>query len=354
MKRPFHLMRSFLMICIVWSIAFGNLRADDTQARTGRLKDGRPYRVDENGNQLVDRMAELEVTVGDLQREVSSLQDELRDKDGMIKQLGGARPAVRTSALPPAASSVPPKCNELVSNLVLKVSQLENRLRSQPSSVQAAAAVQVPKGCDYDSPENPLWDQVNKLQAELMKAPSVELLAREREHNKHLENQIEETQEGASEKEQRALILSEKLKEANERASALEKELGQQTDRRKVALDIEESRGRLARQVPSQEYSHSEGDVGVIRAELNASLKKISALISDRKDFLDNLRKKNSTISISIQPLVTQNGVSLDSLRARVSHLSSAEDVPEIRTGLGEISKLLQDDINTLRRLLKM
>lgn len=53
----------------------------------GRLNDGRAFRIDENGNQLVDYIAELELDVESLTRKVSGLQSELAQKESMIKQM---------------------------------------------------------------------------------------------------------------------------------------------------------------------------------------------------------------------------------------------------------------------------
>jgi hypothetical protein len=54
----------------------------------GRLPDGRAFRTDEQGNQLVDYIAELEVNAEALQRRVHGLEDELADKQRIIERLG--------------------------------------------------------------------------------------------------------------------------------------------------------------------------------------------------------------------------------------------------------------------------
>jgi len=54
----------------------------------GRLPDGRAFRTDEQGNQLVDYIAELEVNAEALQRRVHGLEDELSEKQRIIERLG--------------------------------------------------------------------------------------------------------------------------------------------------------------------------------------------------------------------------------------------------------------------------
>lgn len=53
----------------------------------GRLADGRAYRTDENGTQLVDYIAELEVNVEAMNRRIVGLEDELTEKQRIIERL---------------------------------------------------------------------------------------------------------------------------------------------------------------------------------------------------------------------------------------------------------------------------
>lgn len=54
----------------------------------GRLADGRAYRIDEQGYRLIDQLAEYEVKVEELRRQVITLEDELIEKN---KQIVGFR-----------------------------------------------------------------------------------------------------------------------------------------------------------------------------------------------------------------------------------------------------------------------
>jgi chromosome segregation ATPase len=55
----------------------------------GRLPDGRAYRTDDQGNQLVDYIAELELNIEALNRQVQGLQGELDQKNAQLKSHGG-------------------------------------------------------------------------------------------------------------------------------------------------------------------------------------------------------------------------------------------------------------------------
>src|SRR5690606_5305661 len=60
--------------------------------RFGRTADGRAYRIDAQGLRLVDQMAELEVTVDELRRQVIALENELETKNRKIERLSTERP----------------------------------------------------------------------------------------------------------------------------------------------------------------------------------------------------------------------------------------------------------------------
>ena len=64
-----------LAICIV-SIDSSQSIAQETQAERGRLPDGRAFRTDSDGAQLIDYIAELEQNIAEQNRKIISLEDE--------------------------------------------------------------------------------------------------------------------------------------------------------------------------------------------------------------------------------------------------------------------------------------
>ena len=59
------------------------------EAERGRLPDGRAFRTGVDGTQLVDYIAELEVSVESLNRQVQGLEDENKEKQAVIDRLRG-------------------------------------------------------------------------------------------------------------------------------------------------------------------------------------------------------------------------------------------------------------------------
>src|SRR5689334_17604677 len=79
----------------------------------GRLADGRAFRTDDQGNQLVDYIAELEVNIESLERQVRGLEDENRSKQAAIARLQKGDKAEGTlteRSILPTASEAEKKC----------------------------------------------------------------------------------------------------------------------------------------------------------------------------------------------------------------------------------------------------
>jgi hypothetical protein len=72
-------------IFILLSI-FSNLQAE-TEPKLGRLPDGRAYRVDSQGLELVDHVAELELTIEEQNKRLNRLEFELEEKNKLISAL---------------------------------------------------------------------------------------------------------------------------------------------------------------------------------------------------------------------------------------------------------------------------
>ncbi|MCB0318635.1 MAG: hypothetical protein KDD56_07745 [Bdellovibrionales bacterium] len=89
-------MKRFLKVFVLMLALSGISVAEDT-AKRGRLPDGRAYRVDAAGNELVDYIAELEVTNDALKQRIIGLEDEVKEKVeaiDRIKETGEINPQV--------------------------------------------------------------------------------------------------------------------------------------------------------------------------------------------------------------------------------------------------------------------
>jgi len=75
-----------LFLCLLSAL---NLRAEDEPLR-GRLPDGRAFRTDAQGVQIVDYIAELELSIDALNRRVKGLESELEENREALADRGGA------------------------------------------------------------------------------------------------------------------------------------------------------------------------------------------------------------------------------------------------------------------------
>ncbi|MFN8390554.1 MAG: hypothetical protein U0136_09715 [Bdellovibrionota bacterium] len=349
--------------------------AAQPSAQHGRSPDGRAYRI-ENGMKLTDYIAELEVANDDLRRQLDAAEQELADKDATLKRGGkpvpkieehnliaqpveAPRPALPPAVQPPDAAAI--ACNNTVQNLNSKIATLEDQLRkAQPAPVAVAAK------CDYNSPENPFLARVKSLEASLtQRASDNEVL--QTEHNRRLatEQELTKIKSDLDARADQAKALEQKADEAAARAAALEKQLqeAKAEQAQKVEKAAEPVRAALAQpasrnpEADAQEQpTRAPVDGGALAAaknEFREDLQQIQSLIIERKNLLDSVKSKGKGISISIQPLVTKSGTSLDNLRLQVQKLDGSSDVGGIRSGLQQVTALLNDDVQTLKRLSK-
>lgn len=103
--------------------------ADDDR---GRLSDGRAYRTDSQGNQLVDYIAELELSNDSLRRQVAGLESEVEQKQALIDKIGRTgsdAPVVERTLIGEAAPRA--ECKETpcdcASKIQERVSEVEHR-----------------------------------------------------------------------------------------------------------------------------------------------------------------------------------------------------------------------------------
>ena len=72
------------------------------EPKRGRLPDGRAYRIDAAGNELVDYVAELEVTNDSYKQRIFGLEDEIKEKNEAIERLkttGNLNPDIQERTL---------------------------------------------------------------------------------------------------------------------------------------------------------------------------------------------------------------------------------------------------------------
>ena len=345
--------------------------------KSGRLPDGRAFRVDANGDRLVDHLAELEVQVADLERQVATLESALKAK-------GKSIPAV--APLPEAPKQVA-SCeeqNETIRTLQADIASLKMRAQSQQVASSNNADVRALREevrLQQDSVEVSIARE-NELRKALEESKSEfaslkgDLVALQEENlqlekaKKQAERLALDLQDSSTEVQRAYQIVEEKqaeLHESEKRVARLENQLEkmnaqvaqlQAASDRPVAFASRTSekpavtRTRLSKSTPTEkEVTLSQDDIVTAKRELNQKLSHIQNLILKRKSLLDTSKQRRSNVSVSIQVLETKQGTSLDTLRSRVAKLNASSDVDGISKGLDAIVGLLDEDISVLSRL---
>ena len=118
---------SLSLLSLVFTLPFAS--AEDER---GRLPDGRAFRTDAQGNQLVDYIAELELAVEGLQRRVNGLEDEVKAKQAQVQRLQGgnfAEPQLKEKDIGGAVSStqVATNCDQYVKQVKHYAQLLEDK-----------------------------------------------------------------------------------------------------------------------------------------------------------------------------------------------------------------------------------
>jgi len=338
--------------------------------KIGRYQDGRAFRVDAQGYQLTDQIAELEVTIREQEKQITSCEERLERAEG-----GSALPAANSSGSSASNSVSEASCAVYTTPLELRISDLQNR-------DTASAPV-----CDYTSRTAPLQAQIAQLQAALSRAPKAEVLDKMSERSMALKSSLEGERQQFSEQvrnlqEERARTsqlqaelahlkqqLAQKTTELASR-DAREKELLASLDR--ASDERASARDRSASVSPSTSSSSGgrammagsapvavAGEVqpteisGETKKRIQSDLSMIQKLIVQRKDLFDSVRTARKGVTVGIQPLQTSSRVTLDQLRGLAQKANSQEQAGLILSGFGEIKAILKSDIEVLDRLLK-
>jgi chromosome segregation ATPase len=370
------------------------LAAEEKPTR-GRLPDGRAYRIDEGGYKLIDQLAEMEVTNDDLQRQVRALENEVDAQRSQLQRLTGGdasklkgkisetnivtagkgSPALAHTVREISADSASTAAMESqLSSLrqQLSVAQEElsrTKLALEQSNIARANAdnaaltqqqlqaqarnldlelrnKEVEKSALSDSLAN-LNKNAEQLRAELV-AKNSELAAKNSE--------LEQKNNALLAAKQEIAMREEKLKTSEQQIAALNSQLTA-----RASLAVAKTTQAAPTPVKSAQIEKSkssdsmpDSNLARYRSEFSSKLAAIQSLIGERKNLYDRVKSGRNGLSVSLSPLVSKSGASLDNLRLKVKQLSDYSDADYIKIGLMDIEKILSDDISLIKRISKL
>lgn len=346
-----------------------------------RDRKGEPYRIDsESGFRIKDHIADLEVQVDDLQRQVRALENELSEKQTIIDRLSNGESAkpelkersldVSTIARRSSDTAVDSSCRAIVVPLNKRIDRLENELQLARQSAEGARPGAAQEPAALQTENNKLRMQVARLQEALMSSPSKESFAREQDRRVKHEAALSDLRKLLQVSEEKQRAADARLAELTQQADQYKEQLarsGREADELKTrlaSLEAEGAQGLHARArvknspvARVQAPEKTAGDPAALRqarSRLQTQLASIQRLIGQRKDKLDSVKHSRSGVSIRISPLKSSNNTSLDALRLKVKRLEYPEQEYQISTQLKEIEQVLLADIGVLSRLSSM
>lgn len=302
------------LLVLALAVGFsGALHAEevDVEQSRGRLPDGRAFRTDVEGNQLVDYIAELEVTVEDQNRRIQGLELEVEGKtlqndpdrerrigEGLTERdlLGGKQrgatiigtdPARQRSLQHPAAMD----CQEELSqvNDLLSRTKLELEDEQKTSAPDCVA----------------LQGTVQSLEREL------ELARKE--------------------------LAGIKLRFRGVAGEALTQGISPSED---SALE------------PKASFSQAkEPALDSIKGRLLTDLNRMRGLIRTRDMLFSNYRSKQRSVEIKLAELVSSRGETLQAIDMRVQRATTLHELSEVKKDIKEIDTKLKSDIAVLKRM---
>lgn len=287
-------------------------------ARIGRFTDGQAYRIDAGGFQIVDQMAEMEVTIAELKGQVAELERALNSKSpGQRASLPNVA-AAPVKICPPAAKC---DCVSQDSTIQAQLTALETERLKQSERLLAKQADEESERAQLATELENKDVKIAKLEKALeSKSEQIVQLASDRDS---LKNSLGSTQD------QVALLKQQTLQEARQERGRLLEE----TPRAKK-LEIQPASAATS------------GTAPVDASELRERLASIQKLIGRRKDLADSIRSSGRGVGIQMQPLVASDGNSLDRLR-----VAAQSGSPVVLKGIREIESILNDDVTLLSRL---
>ena len=328
----------------------------------GTLSDGAAFRRDADGNQIVDQIAELEVGLDGIKRQVHSLENDI-DKD---KTTSGVKAVIRdgdelfdgNQSQKTAAAA--PNCSLEISAIRRKIIDLEVELRNSKFHAQSLGKTQAQN--ISATVRNSELDEVALVQdGSLVKEAEAEVdvgeqpeltevsantevrylqdrLASQIEREKDLTNEIVELHNEIS-------SLNKKVEKSNELVDETLASRGRSANRGRYGAE-----GIVSAKSAKSQNGFDEQSVESARAEFSQELKKINKLVAER-DKAFELSGSNDVLKVEPVELETATKTSYDELKAEVARLDGNSNIPSIRRDLAEIDNLLVEDIKLANKV---
>ncbi len=322
---------------------------EDIDPQRGRLADGRAFRVDPQGNEIVDYIAELELANEALKRQVYGLQTEVEQKTAALERSERGNTEVTERDLL-SRGTVKPKMLEVEPPEAPSQQAELGALRAQRDSLLAeletlrAAKSQNENNTSNDEAQI-LLSRIVKLEGSLRKVEQEksELSSRYAvaiERSDALAAELAKAEsKGASLKEaesakKEVLALRAHIETLNETVKARDAEL------KKAAVTMPASQGSARERV-----------VDTFKSKLQEDLATLKSAIATRDTMFVSYSKDSTAVKFSPAKPVSERGIGVKEITGRLRAVTSVVELSALRRDIAEISYKVNEDVKLMERM---
>ncbi len=367
-----------LRIIFVLLIAI-NLFAEDSER--GRLSDGRAFRTDAEGVQLVDYIAELELSIEELNRKLIGVENELDEKNAIIKRKGISTESSikekdllsgrekKSSAQEKAecvkvSCPIPQPCiqkecesSNLSASLEAELRTASATVKNQRDRIEALnSQIQLTKNINNSSNTDleRKFNEVNKLVAE-KDAQIFSLKDELRLVNRKVTN--------AESQNSIVAALNERISDLEQVISNKEAEIAEVRKASYVAHSVTSPVRVSKKASKAKTYSATRASfspsraraLDAVKSRLRGDYNRLKSLVSMRDSKLKRYQElKNTTVKLKGSVLKSENGTNPRALRTMIDRTDSMQELSKLGKELAQIKRIAQKDISLVDRMMRL
>lgn len=314
----------------------------------GTDSEGRAYRIDRNGLQIFDELAETAATNSELKRQITTLENEIKEKQGIINNYAQKYGTELSTSLSE---------EDLTSNETKTITtntSVSNEGIEEKTEVTGDMSTQVVKHPENQCPEHecPAFEcpsvECPNVECPSVKCPAIE---EKSEQESECEDNLASRSYELADKITRLEEVENDLSEREQKISKLEEELElqkNQTDK----LDEEI--------ISLREQQRSDSDVNAEHSnEIESELAKERLALKDFTKQNQNLQSKNEALALQVEGLEKQIEEYLKSDMLRIEEEAKktarsrmAKQIQEPKNDFEELRLRLHDEITRVDQLL--
>ena len=352
------------------------VQAESWDSARGRLPNGKAFRTDQEGNQLVDYIAELEVNVESLKTQVGGLEDEVKEKQGTIDRLreDGKREAeVREKNLLATQPSAPAKTSQVAvvtcDTERSKIQELSNSLELTKADLEVERQVSLKRVADTQSSASDLQAKLTSQTGDLENLRTEMTVLQQREAKSsaevaRLRREIGGLQlaaeHSAQERRSRTPVITSASLVARPADRGVESRSLGETGESATAALAQSSTGASASTVAASQGS---GDaraslsimrmraVEVVRGKVRTELSQVRGTIASRDELFRKYSSQKRAVAFTPSRPVSESGLTLSDISKRLQSASTVGELSVLNRDVSRIEQKMNEDISLMRRM---